>query len=903
MISGMEVASLFARIGLETSDFSRGLQRAEKDLNAFQRGMSGLQSAVGTGLKLATGVGVAAIGGLTTGIGMAVNSAATMEQSAANISAVFGDMAPPVADVKDLINSLALDPSLVTGVAEASAGIEMLAKNGLDWETIANGAARSSILLSNATGADLATAADIATNAMSIFGLEISDLDGIVATFVNSANLSQFGVEDWGYALANAGPKAAAFGFELDDLFAAMTLTSGSFASGQNMGTSFAWMINGLVPNTDKAAEAMRELGLITEDGANQFFNADGTGKDLVSVIQLLQGAFGGLTTEQQMAYSRVIFGNEAFGALAGVLGINNEELNKLIPQMTDFSAVEAGAATRTNTFQAAMAQAGDTISSVLGIIGEAFIPVFTELVHGFSRFVQSNAPAISKWFSQFADVLSIAAKYIGAILEDGDYLNDWLTHLPKPIQDVVLAFHNIVTPISNFVATVKEIFVPVTDLIAQYVEWKDVLAAVGVVIASIVIPAIASFIAAIAPVIITFTALVAASAALRNAWENDWGGIQTKTKAVIDYLNSAFGPLLAAIREYGRDSLKEIVAWATGNETEFTATKKIWESAQESFSTVFGDMGEKLTEWGNTVWAEFKERFPKAAKALTDAYESISKSLGELWAVVKPLIDKATELFNAFVTDWKLGSENMSGAMKVAKIALDGIWATMITAMSGAITTLIDTLKLVVQLLNGDWRGAWQTAQGIYENTLGSWGTIATTVKDTVVGVLDALGVDFTGTIDAIETRVRSFWTWLTGLSFGGVFSGIAESFAGVVNLLLGWTWPAFPRFEWPSIPTPGWLNNFLDRVPGFASGGHTTFGGLALVGERGPELVNLPGGSHVYTNAQSMAMAGGGGHLTIDLNVRGESDLPSDRRKLRELAAALQRELQLSGARVLMA
>lgn len=51
--------------------------------------------------------------------------------------------------------------------------------------------------------------------------------------------------------------------------------------------------------------------------------------------------------------------------------------------------------------------------------------------------------------------------------------------------------------------------------------------------------------------------------------------------------------------------------------------------------------------------------------------------------------------------------------------------------------------------------------------------------------------------------------------------------------------------------VPTGG-----TTAVPGFASGTSYAPGGLALVGERGPELVNLPRGSSVRTAAQTAAM-----------------------------------------------
>jgi tape measure domain-containing protein len=69
---------------------------------------------------------------------------------------------------------------------------------------------------------------------------------------------------------------------------------------------------------------------------------------------------------------------------------------------------------------------------------------------------------------------------------------------------------------------------------------------------------------------------------------------------------------------------------------------------------------------------------------------------------------------------------------------------------------------------------------------------------------------------------------------------------------------------------------------LPGFANGTNSAPGGLAIVGERGPEIVNLPKGSQVIPNNQINARTGqsGGqtdGRITItlseDLNARVES------------------------------
>lgn len=58
------------------------------------------------------------------------------------------------------------------------------------------------------------------------------------------------------------------------------------------------------------------------------------------------------------------------------------------------------------------------------------------------------------------------------------------------------------------------------------------------------------------------------------------------------------------------------------------------------------------------------------------------------------------------------------------------------------------------------------------------------------------------------------------------------------------------------------------VKQVRGFATGGNNVPAGLALVGERGPELVNLPTGSSVYNNNRSMDMLSGMGGGSVIIN-----------------------------------
>lgn len=57
-----------------------------------------------------------------------------------------------------------------------------------------------------------------------------------------------------------------------------------------------------------------------------------------------------------------------------------------------------------------------------------------------------------------------------------------------------------------------------------------------------------------------------------------------------------------------------------------------------------------------------------------------------------------------------------------------------------------------------------------------------------------------------------------------------------------------------------------FEKVVPKFAAGGTMSHTGMALVGERGPELVNLHAGARVFPHEQSMRMMGGDNSALID-------------------------------------
>lgn len=96
--------------------------------------------------------------------------------------------------------------------------------------------------------------------------------------------------------------------------------------------------------------------------------------------------------------------------------------------------------------------------------------------------------------------------------------------------------------------------------------------------------------------------------------------------------------------------------------------------------------------------------------------------------------------------------------------------------------------------------------------------------------------------------------------------------------------------------------LGNFLQGIPGFASGTNNAQGGLALVGEDGPELVNLPRGAQVIPNHQirtpvapvfANGVSSGAITAPISINIDATGADAAGLARVERRLAALQQEL----------
>ena len=135
--------------------------------------------------------------------------------------------------------------------------------------------------------------------------------------------------------------------------------------------------------------------------------------------------------------------------------------------------------------------------------------------------------------------------------------------------------------------------------------------------------------------------------------------------------------------------------------------------------------------------------------------------------------------------------------------------------------------------------------------------------------------------------------WDVLAGIfqgDFGRVWKGLKGILDGLFKVLLATLLTIGKVLLAGIVGVAKSIGNAIrSKIPFLSTGGTISSGGMAVVGERGPELVNLPRGATVYSNAQSRTMGGNNIHVHVNGRV-GASDA-----EIRDIANKVAREINM--------
>lgn len=254
---------------------------------------------------------------ILAGFGVAIKAAADFEKQLDFFGAVSNSTGAQMDAVRDKALQLGQDTRFSAGQI-ADSFVE-LGKAGVSADDIIGGVGEAVASLGAAADIPLDRAAQIVLSAVQTFGLGAGQAVHVADQLAGAANASIVEIEDLGVSLKYVGGIAASISIPIDDTVTALALLGKYGIRGSTAGTSLRQILVSLTGTSDKATTQLKELGIITADGANKFFDAQGKAKPLAEIFQILQDATSGLTEAQRLSTFKTIFNNRALAA-AGVL-------------------------------------------------------------------------------------------------------------------------------------------------------------------------------------------------------------------------------------------------------------------------------------------------------------------------------------------------------------------------------------------------------------------------------------------------------------------------------------------------------------------------------------------------------------------------------------------------------
>lgn len=320
------MATTISRLAIDLLVNSAGLQ---KEFNAALRPMqrfSRQMTAIGKDMSLRVTAPIVGLGATM------LRSAGDFEAGMNVVKALTGATAEEFENLSNLSKELGATTQF--SATEAASAIEMLAKNGLDYQAITQGALDATLKLSAATGTELPEAADIATDAMALFGIEAKNMAEAVDQIAGTTLNSKFDIQDYALALARGGTAASAAGVSFEEFNAVIAATSSNFASGMTAGTALKTLLTRLSPTTKEAAETMERLGL-------DFFDAKGEMMGMAEVADMMREKLSGLSEEDRINSLTAMFGTEGMNAAIALMRVGGEEVTRLQEAIGNTSAAE----------------------------------------------------------------------------------------------------------------------------------------------------------------------------------------------------------------------------------------------------------------------------------------------------------------------------------------------------------------------------------------------------------------------------------------------------------------------------------------------------------------------------------------------------------------------------------
>lgn len=336
----------------------------------------------------------------------------------------------------------------------------------------------------------------------------------------------------------------------------------------------------------------------------------------------------------------------------------------------------------------------------------------------------------------------------------------------------------------------------------------------------------------------------------------DDMGGLTLLTKLGLDpEMVVKIDAVLMGIRGFITGFFSSVSSLFKGKNNFGSSFSEMFQSAKSLVMPIFSDIvsGVKngisqLRTFWNQNGKQITQGVKDALKLVADTFKNVVVPAAKLlWDTIKIV---GVPLFNGFMSVLKFFTADMKST----------------TLVLGAVATSIAAFKIIngIITLYKNWQiitKAMTIAQAALDvvldaNPIGAFAL--------AIGAVVAAGIYMWQNWDTVSTKMSGFLNAIerAAASMTNGVIGHINDLIKFIDKIPGVSIPLIPKVSWGSSPADSLKGGTAvgmsstgtrSTLAHFATGTNFAPGGISLVGENGPELVDLPRGSKVHTNYQT--------------------------------------------------
>ncbi|MDE6833816.1 MAG: phage tail tape measure protein, partial [Ruminococcus sp.] len=506
--------------------------------------------------------------------------------------------------------------------------------------------------------------------------------------------------------------------------------------------------VNALTEEAANGTSAYGEL-MVTEEGEMRPFEA---------VLKDLQGAFSGLSEQEQISAATALFGVNQMAPWLALLNTSEQDVNDLSTALHNSTGTtQEMADTMMSGFGGGIEKLKSSIDVLIYSIGESLAPILQKAIDAIQGLVDKfNAlsPHAKETITKVALIVAAIGPLlimIGKITTGIGGLMKIFSKMPAIITKVKGAFTVVKTAIMGISAPVVAIAAVIAVLIAAFKhlwetneDFRNNIIAIWDGIKA------------------TFERLTSGITERLNSLGFDFKSFTDTLKYVWDWFCNYLAPIFENTFKYIGDILSDAIDvilgimdfWIglfTGDwEQCWNGIKEVFTSIWDAIVSTVGTAFELILNIFNTNLEEFLPYW-------TSGWNDIKDFFSNVWNGIKDFFVNA---WNSFQDNFQTGMDIICNTFKTIWTAIKNFFVGIWTAISGAVSNAVNGIKNVVTTIFTAVRDFITTVfTAIHDKISAVWNAIYTTIKP----LLDAFAYLFETIFEAIKILIGRAMDWIS--------------------------------------------------------------------------------------------------------------------------------------------